>query len=138
MIRLPPEGPGVRREGDAVGERRPKSVDECRAEVKAFALLMEEKLRENDHKSGWRGCDVDALFVRLVEEARELRGCPLREAQGYAPRSMTPDVPAERLRIGREAADVANFAMMIADVCGALPAFPVDGAAGPEGGTDSG
>lgn len=75
-----------------------------RPEVAAFAALMEQRLRENDHKPGWKEDDPRELYERLDEEAGEL---------DYA--------LAIRDGIAKEAADVANFAMMIADVCGVLP-----------------
>lgn len=81
-----------------------------RPEVAAFAMLMEEKLLLNDHRPGWKNDDVHALIARLYEEAREL-------VQAIGEGADPAVVHAE---IGREAADVANFAMMIADVCGAL------------------
>ncbi len=87
-----------------------------RPEVAAFALLMEAKLREKDHRGGWDECTTAWLMSRLREEAKELAGELSRRT----------DFDGEEDRwarlIGREAADVANFAMMIADVCGALAA----------------
>ena len=79
-----------------------------RPEVRAFADAMEERLAANDHKPGWIGDSPHALLARLREEATEL--------QVVLNSSATPG----RETILREAADVANFAMMIADVCGAL------------------
>lgn len=81
-----------------------------RPEVAAFAMLMEEKLLLNDHRPGWKNDDVLALIARLHEETRELV-----RAIGEG-----VDPAVVHAEIGREAADVANFAMMIADVCGAL------------------
>lgn len=86
---------------------------------------MERKLRANDHKPGWKGDDRWALYHRLREETVELHNA-MRDAERYD----TSDrgarrTPAQILAIaGREAADVANFAMMIADVCGALKPEP--------------
>jgi hypothetical protein len=74
-----------------------REVDEAlnmRPEVLAFAWLMEDKLRQNDHKGGWKECSFDYLMHRLVQEQDEL----LKQ----------PHIS--------EAVDVANFAMMIADV----------------------
>lgn len=75
-----------------------------RPEVLAFARLMERQLRANDHKPGWKNDTPVALMRRLEEEAQELNG-----ALGWSP-----------VEVALEAADVANFAMMIADVCGCL------------------
>lgn len=84
-----------------------------RREVTVFAELMEAKLRENDHKGGWQQDPVTALMARLKEETDELRAVLSRRAGSATPRSYAAEV-------GREAADIANFAMMVADVCGAL------------------
>jgi NTP pyrophosphatase (non-canonical NTP hydrolase) len=87
-------------------------IADCRPEVQRFAVLMERKLRDNDHKAGWHGDAAVELLARLVEESGELasflvnhRGLPMS---------------AWRQRVAAEAADVANFAMMIADVTGGL------------------
>lgn len=62
---------------------------------------LDEELRENDHKGGWENEPIDWLLDRLEEEAKELY---------YATGS-----PGSAEKIIHEAADVANFAMMIAD-----------------------
>ena len=84
---------------------------------------MEAQLRDNDHKPGWKNdTDLD-LFERLGEESAELLSAIHRHAKRVSWGDswvMEDTVP----RIGQEAADVANFAMMIADVCGALPPPP--------------
>jgi hypothetical protein len=67
-----------------------------------FARAMERKLRENDHKPGWRGEDAGALLERVDDEIDELK-----RAVGVRPPLVVLD----------EAADVANMAMMVADVC---------------------
>lgn len=98
---------------------------ECRPEVLAFARLMECELRENDHKGGWAGCAPESLLRRLREETdeveRELTGpretCGCREAM--CPH-VVPWFGPDPKRVGAEAADVGNFAMMVADVTGAL------------------
>jgi NTP pyrophosphatase (non-canonical NTP hydrolase) len=84
-----------------------------RREVLTMALLMEGKLRENDHKTGWKAEDPAWLLERLQEEVDEL-GDAMREA------AARPDSAAAKRDVGREAADVANFAMMIADRLGGL------------------
>jgi hypothetical protein len=83
-----------------------------RPEVQAFALAMEERLKANDHKGTWKGCDTDYLLDRLREEWVELRYAVMaRNVFGRDP---------EQIR--HEAADAANFALFIADVCGGLAA----------------
>jgi hypothetical protein len=64
--------------------------------VQWFAEQMELQLRANDHKGGWAGDSTESLLDRLDEEVAELRECSSK-------------------REIEEAADVANFAMMIAD-----------------------
>lgn len=87
-----------------------------RPQVASFVALMEAKLRDNDHKGGWKMCTVRYLSRRLGNELKELRGV----LTGFGALSWI-NGRSERIEaIGREAADVANFAMMIADVCGAL------------------
>jgi len=68
-----------------------------RPQVQKFAELMESRLREYDHKGGWKKDDARTLTRRLVANADTL--------------------PAG----GVEAAvDTANYAMMLADKAGAL------------------
>jgi NTP pyrophosphatase (non-canonical NTP hydrolase) len=85
-----------------------------RPEVAAFALAMEDKLRKNDHKGGWKDCTKQYMAMRLTQEREELRNAIQRG-----------DPPEQ---IMKEAADVANFAMMVADIVGGLtplaPASP--------------
>lgn len=87
-----------------------------RPEVMAFADLMEAQLRANDHKGGWKGCDPHWLHDRLLEEAAELQDAGRWKSDGLGVQGCYARA------VAREAADVANFAMMIADVCGGLPA----------------
>lgn len=60
---------------------------------------MEHKLKLNDHKGGWENKSKERLFALLRQEVDELEAALKDE----------PD-----LSIMFEAADVANFAMMIA------------------------
>lgn len=82
-----------------------------------FAEHMELKLRENDHKGGWLGIGMECAQRRMREEALELEQAIVRYSfynDDGSPKTEQQDL-ASRLRIIREAADVANFAMMIAD-----------------------
>ena len=72
-----------------------------RPEVQWFAEQMEIKLRENDWKGGWKGESVSELTARIEDETVELW------------QSIMPH--AQPVNIVREAVDVANFAMMVAD-----------------------
>jgi hypothetical protein len=100
---------------------------DVRPEVAAFALLMEQKLRENDHKGGWKDEGTVYLSRRCGNELTELRtavsALHKEKMRGWPP---VDSAKRDELRatVGREAADVANFAMMIADVCGALQPAP--------------
>ncbi len=70
-----------------------------RKEIMAFAEAMEYKLRENDHKGGWEESSMIDLKSNLKDEMLELFDA-LDNGTYY-------DVLFE-------AADVGNFAMMIA------------------------
>jgi hypothetical protein len=88
------------------------TISELRPEVLKFAQAMERQLRANDHKGTWKYDAPDRLCDRIKDELDELEhvlpGLPFYSTTG------TPD------EILKEAADVANFAMMVADVSGAL------------------
>jgi NTP pyrophosphatase (non-canonical NTP hydrolase) len=90
----------------------PNPPEPLRREVGRFALAMERKLRLNDHKGGWTHESIDYLLERLDEEVEELK---------KALHPMRKDDPQ---RLLKEAVDVANFCMMIADVVGALKDEP--------------
>jgi hypothetical protein len=75
---------------------------------------MEKKLRANDHKGGWGGCSKNYLIKRLGDEAEELEVGLFNFYTAEA--------------IIAECADVANFAMMIADNYRAALAARAEGA----------
>lgn len=73
-----------------------------RPEVQWFAEQMGSRLKKNDHKSGWKDTGTIHLLNSLRQETNELEGVVyFNEGE---------------IDIISEAADVANFAMMIADV----------------------
>lgn len=77
--------------------------------VDAFADEMEAKLAENRHKgdrAGWSVMGFELLMSMLHVEVGELE------------RALV--APGEAREVRRECADVANIAMMIADVAGGL------------------
>jgi hypothetical protein len=76
----------------------PESV---RPEVEAFSLEMEHVLCLNDRKGGWQDSALSYLLLRMREQL-----CVLS-------RAISSESPA--LVVRREAADVANFAMMLWD-----------------------
>ena len=82
--------------------------------VEAFARLMESKLAENRHKGdrdGWQTISSEELLQLLRDEVDELSVALIRNR---APNART------RKAVRRECADIANFALMIADVAGGL------------------
>lgn len=74
---------------------------ELRPEVAWFAQQMEKVLRANDHKGGWEADALEDLCCRAEEELDELHHALA--------------VDDDATKVIKEAADVANFAMMIAD-----------------------
>lgn len=70
-----------------------------RKEVRIFADCMEHKLKKNDHKGGWENVSNARLFELLRKEVDELEAAMRDEPE---------------LHCVFEAADIANFAMMIA------------------------
>lgn len=87
-------------------QRQVEIITYLRPEVLRFAMAMEKELRQNDHKGGWKSMGNPGLLVRLHEEMEELR-CVLDN-----------DRPAREIL--SESADVANFAMMLADNAGMM------------------
>lgn len=73
-----------------------------------FSQRMEEKLRANDHKGHWSECDMIYLRSRIKEELEELENA----LGGEGLHRYTSE---EATQIVKEAADVANFCLMIAD-----------------------
>jgi len=80
-------------------------INDCRPEVRAFAVEMEKRLRKNDKKGGWRWCGTDWLLCRCVQELGELFSAIDRNGYNSGP-------------VVRECADAANFLMMLADNAG--------------------
>ncbi|MEO8806407.1 MAG: hypothetical protein ABI433_10005 [Burkholderiaceae bacterium] len=85
-----------------------------RPEVINFAYAMERRLRANDllkGNTGWKNDTPGALMQRVWEEVQKLQ-----VALVVWPR----DTAEYTASIGKEAADVANMTMMVADVCDAF------------------
>lgn len=72
-----------------------------------FALEMEKKLRKHDDKDEWEGLYEEMLLGWLKNETKELA----KALEKY----YLKDTGATKRRVIKEAADVANYAMMIAD-----------------------
>jgi NTP pyrophosphatase (non-canonical NTP hydrolase) len=83
----------------------------------SFALRMEAELRRNDHKGGWGNDAPESLLRRLRDEVRELHDAMRQGTRGND-------------CVAKEAADVANFAMMLADLSGRLESQTFDASAG--------
>lgn len=88
-----------------------------RPKVAAFARAMEEKLRKHEAKGGWEGEDPYDLIARVVDETDEL-DVAVEDHKKHGTQETTRKVLSE-------AADVANFTMFVADVCGALGSEPI-------------
>ena len=80
-------------------------VNEVRKELADFAEFMEVVLKDNDYKGGWQFMSMRDIIVRMYEELDEVR---------VTFNNVTTDTDLCKLK--REAADVANFAMMLADL----------------------
>lgn len=70
--------------------------------IRWFTDAMIDKLVANRHKGTWSDCDLQYLSMRLTQEREELR------------KAIEERKPS--IEVTREAADVANFAMMTAEV----------------------
>lgn len=83
-----------------------------RKSVEWFAKEMEAKLQENDHKGGWAGCRFSDLFPRIQHERDELMLTAVPLKLDTIAETLSPE---DACQLIRECADIANFAMMIAD-----------------------
>jgi hypothetical protein len=105
----PPTSPGT-----AESQRRDELY-----KISVLAEAMRKKLVANAYKGGWQNMSVPYMMDRITDERNELDNAiwrlnKFRKANnGKTPRVLLEDILSE-------AADIANFAMMIADVAGAL------------------
>ena len=91
-------------------------------EVKAIAEAMISKLNEPQNlvKGDWKDCEFDYLLKRAAEELIELEEA-VEKWQRFKRRGLDVFTINEAAKeVLKEAADVANFPMMIADKVGAL------------------
>lgn len=72
-------------------------------ELRAFTDAMQYKLHVNRSKGKWEGMKLEDLFTLLLKEVDELK----KEIYDSEP---------NQIAIQFEAADIANFALMIANV----------------------
>ena len=95
-----------------------------RTEVLALSLLMERELRANEKRFGgdsWKSARVETLLSqRAIAAARDLDRAVASLITGPQGRFRADNVAL----VAKRAADVANLAMMVADVCGALVMGP--------------
>jgi len=75
-----------------------------RPEVYKFAKAMEAKLKANDYKGGWMTMTPGEVIRRLKEEVEEMCEAAIMHEGGVL----------------EEAADVANFALIFAQLAGEL------------------
>ena len=96
-------------------EKAPLRLVDLRAEVRWFAGRMERELAAHERLGGWKSEGSMWLFVRLREELAKLFSA-IHAAK------IDPE------RVVKEAADLSNYAMMIADnaMRGRLPAICPD------------
>ncbi|WP_144940144.1 hypothetical protein [Paenibacillus sp. 32O-W] len=87
--------------------------EHVRKEVQWFAQQMEERLKANDHKGGWDRETIEWLKERLFQNYRDLETSILN-IRAWQENGDLTDREINRL-IG-DCADIANRAMMIADV----------------------
>ena len=95
---------------DSIPPAAPRHKSALRKPLARFVGVMEYRLRQHDDDRGRRGWSKDSAFDlvrRLKEELLELEAGLIGDAAF---------VGEYVERIENEAADVANFAMMIADV----------------------
>jgi hypothetical protein len=92
-----------------------------RKEVRVFANEMERVLKLNDYKEHWSSYSEEYLIGRLKKEVAELERalsdrCENKDCNGIVYINMRKVSGECRYRVVQEAADVASFAMMIADL----------------------
>lgn len=83
-------------------------------EIAWFAEQMQQKLSENEHKDSWNSESLQGLNLGMLSEQWEM----LEAIKALLDDLVAPGkgAPLRRAReLIRECADVANFAMMIAD-----------------------
>jgi hypothetical protein len=92
-----------------------------RPSVAWFAQRMEAKLAKNDFKDGWINCSASELYEMLQHECKELEE-KYRARQIETARDSELHLPhfkdTSNDSLIDECADIANFAMMIADLFG--------------------
>jgi len=86
-----------------------QQVQNIRPEVLWFARQMETKLKENDHKLGWQGCEFIELAEHLITQSGDLildLSVLIDDGDSLIMESII-----------NKATNTAKFVMMIADNC---------------------
>ena len=99
-----------KKHGDIAGETNIT----CRAAVRWFAEKMEAMLAANDDKGGWEDCPLEFLRGKLEEEYQEV----IEELDEILEKkqSKTKITIRDKRSLIWECADLANIAMMLADL----------------------
>ena len=84
-----------------------------RPSVMKMAEAMEAKLQENNHKKGWDNCWLGYLLKRLREETAEFETALFSAHAVIATDGTKEAVAAALSDCRKEAADMANFSMML-------------------------
>lgn len=85
-----------------------------------FMALMGDKLAENDHKLGWDSVTLLYHLRRMYHEVHELHGT-LKNLNVDLDKSGRHPLNHHNARlVARACADIANFAMFVADLTGGL------------------
>lgn len=96
-----------------------------RNEVLAFGQAMETRMRAFDEKKGedgWKDLDMPTpLFDRLKSKLSSLEKANEEYQKALGRKVPRVDLEPLRAKILQTAADVGNYAMLIADVTDALP-----------------
>lgn len=101
-------------------EPHPREAAE-KAVLLRFVPIMRAKMRARRHHGDWRSSSFADLFKLLIAEAQELESAiGAIRLNGY--QSTGFPSPTDALAVAEEAADVANYAAMIADRAFAMAA----------------
>lgn len=79
-------------------------LSECRPSVVRMARMMEAQLKRNDHQGGWFSCSKEYLLESIERNLGDLTG-----SDGH------PEYAVKGAAFQRTCADIANFAMMLAE-----------------------
>lgn len=82
-------------------------IEDVRPAVQGFAILMEERLRENDHKGSWSDCDRSYLVGSMHGKILILKTILLKQR--------LPPTREGIAYVRKKAVDAANFLMLIVD-----------------------